>query len=86
MFINAIGEYSAQDTPIRKACREYKKLMRDYILSLAEAAAATNPDELADELVLLLEGATVTAQVSERKNAAKTAKQIAQILISNAVA
>jgi AcrR family transcriptional regulator len=84
MFINAIGEYSEQDTPIREACREYKKLMRDYIQSLAEEAAATNPGELADELALLLEGATVTAQVSERSNAAKTAKQIARTLIKNA--
>ncbi len=84
MFINAIGEYSDQDTPIRDACREYKKLMRDYIKSLAEQAAMSNPGELADELALLLEGATVTAQVSDRSNPAKTAKKIAKILIANA--
>ena len=84
MFINAIGEYSDQDTPIRDACREYKKLMRDYIKSLAEQAAMSNPGELADGLALLLEGATVTAQVSDRSNPAKTAKKIAKILIANA--
>jgi AcrR family transcriptional regulator len=84
MFINAIGEYSEQDTPIREVCREYKKLMHSYIKSLAEQAAASDPGKLADELALLLEGAIVTAQVSQRTNAAKTAKHIAQTIITNA--
>ena len=85
MFINAIGEYSEQDTPIRDACREFKKLMHDYILGLAEEAGAADAGALADELALLLEGAIVTAQVSERKNAAKTAKNIARTLINEAI-
>ncbi|MFT5349593.1 MAG: AcrR family transcriptional regulator [Planctomycetota bacterium] len=85
MFINAIGEYSGKDTPIRDACREYKKLMRDYIQSLAEDAGASDPTALADELALLLEGAIVTAQVSERIESAKTAKKIAKMLIADAI-
>ncbi len=84
MFINAIGEYSEEDTPIRDACREFKKLMRDYIRDVAVEAAAADPEALADELALLFEGAIVTAQVSKRANAAKTAKHIAKTLIADA--
>ena len=85
LFINAVGEYSDADSPIREICREYKKLMRDYINDLAEEAGALNPQQLADELAILLEGAIVTAQVSQNKNAAEIAKRVAANLISDAL-
>ena len=85
MFINAIGEYSEQQTPIREVCREFKKLMHGYIMELAKESRASNPEELADELALLLEGAIVTAQVSQRTNAASTAKRVAKTLIEEAI-
>jgi len=81
MFINAIGEYSEQDTPIRNISKQFKQHMWDYVMKLAEEADAPNPKELADQLCLLLEGAIVTAQVSQKPNAAKTAKNIAKNLI-----
>lgn len=81
MFINAIGEYSDRDTPIRQVCREFKNLMHGYLTGLAEQAGAKNPQELADELALLLEGAIVTAQVSQRPQAAITAKRVAKSII-----
>lgn len=85
MFINAIGEYSEPGTAIRDVCREYKNLIHGYIRSLAEEAGAAEPTILADELALLLEGAIVTAQVSQRPNAAGTAKHIASNLIEEAL-
>ena len=85
IFINAIGEYSKKNSPIREVCREYKNLIHDYIKGLAMDAGVSDPDELAYELALLLEGATVTAQVSQLTNAAKTAKHIAEVLIAKAI-
>ncbi len=58
--------------------------MRDYIREVAVEAAAADPEALAAELALLFEGAIVTAQVSKRANAAKTAKHIAKTLIADA--
>lgn len=76
-FINAVGEYADTDNPVRQISKLFKQQMHDYVRSLCVAAGAGNPDGLADELALLLEGAIVTAQVSGRPGAAETAKRIA---------
>ena len=78
MFINAIGEYSDSDTPIRNISVQFKTQMRDYIKKLCLEAGAKDPDELADALALLLEGAIVTAQVGKKPSAAEIAKKTAQ--------
>ncbi|GJL64853.1 MAG: TetR family transcriptional regulator [Nitrospirales bacterium] len=85
LFINTIGEYSHPDTPIRQICKEYKKLVKGYIWELCEQAGASNPRELAEELALLLEGATVTAQVSQNPKTAQIAKRAASALIEKAI-
>ena len=85
MFINAIGEYSEEGTAIREVCKEFKRLMHSYIKGLAEQGGFKEPDELASELALLLEGSIVTAQVSEQRDkAAKTAKRVAKNIIASA--
>lgn len=85
MFINVIGEYSETDSPIRKVCCEFKDLMRRYIEDQCAELGADDPKTLASELALLLEGAIVTAQVSQRRReAADTAKLAASALIDRA--
>lgn len=81
MFINAIGEYSESDTPIRQICKHFKLQMRGFIKELCIEANTKNPDALADELALLLEGAIVTAQVNNQPQAALTAKNAATTII-----
>ena len=87
MFINAIGEYSEIDTPIRQVCKDFKALMRGYIRELCVQAEVPGEAGLAEELALLLEGAIVTAQVSQdRSHAARVAKSAAAALIDRALA
>lgn len=83
MFINAVGEYSGCDTPLRQICKHFKTQMRSFIKELCIEARATDPEELADALALLLEGAIVTAQVSLRPEAAVTAKNAARTVIQS---
>ncbi len=85
MFINAVGEYSEQDSPIRQVSIEFKKLMRSYVRDLCGKTAVADPDNLASELAMLLEGAIVTAQVSRMPASARIAKRAAKILIDNAL-
>ena len=85
MFINAIGEYSETDTPIRQVCKEYKRLIKGYIRELCEQAGASHAKKLAEEIALLLEGAIVTAQVSNKTKAAKIAKRAAGILLDQVI-
>ena len=84
-FVKASAEYGQPDDPIHQAAAEHKKLVRDYIRQIAADAGAPDPDTLADTLDLLLEGAIVTAYVSGRKDAAKTARRAAAILIKRAL-
>ena len=81
MFINAVGEHSETDTPLRHVCHEFKLMMSGFIRDLCEQVGARNPEALADEIALLLEGAIVTAQVSQKPEAAKIARRAAVVLI-----
>ncbi len=85
VFINAVGEYSKADTPIRNACRDFKQQMTDYIVRLAKETGAADPTSLGNQLSLLLEGAIVTAQVSDREIAIDSARSAAAILIDKAL-
>ena len=82
MYINIIGEYSQKNSLIRDICQQFKQLMRSYFKELCVQAGVEEPDALADKLALLFEGAVVTSQVSQKPQAAKTAKDIARSLIA----
>ena len=81
MFIKAVGEHSEPDTTLRQVCADFKRLMGEYIQELCVNVGARDPQRLAEELALLLEGAIVTAQVSQKPQAAKIAKRAAEVLI-----
>ena len=86
IFVNAAVEYSEPSHPINASAREYKTLLRNFARDQAQAGGAADPDDLADKIALLFEGATTVAQVSARPDAATTAKQIAVQLIDQAFA
>ncbi|WP_454064999.1 hypothetical protein [Candidatus Nitrospira salsa] len=62
-----------------------KNLVKGNIRELCEQAGASDPKGLAKELALLLEGATVTVQVSQSPKTAQIAKRAAKALIDNAI-
>ena len=59
---NAAVELPDKDHPARRVIEEFKTAQRERLIELCAAAALTEPEMLADELFLLLEGARVTAQ------------------------
>jgi hypothetical protein len=82
MFINAAADYSKRpDEPIHAAAAEHKRLFLDYLRGQALAAGSADPDELAAQLALLMEGAITTAHVSGPQQAAANARQIAVQLV-----
>ena len=87
MFINVAGDYAKRsDDPIHIAAAEHKQLFLEYLRTQAEAAGASDPDELAAQLALLMEGAITTAHVSGPQQTAKNARQIAAQLVAQATA
>lgn len=89
MFINAIGEYADSKSKIRASCIQFKQRMRSYIEKIvANTVASENNNNLAlaNEIFILLEGATVIAQVFSQPRIASQAKQAAQKLIRHSLA
>jgi len=83
LFVGAMGEYPEEGSAIRRVCQESKALNRKYIKSLAEKAQLENTDQLAGQIVLLIEGAITMAQVNNSPLSALQAKKAAQVLIQN---
>lgn len=84
MFINAAAEYGDPAHPVHVAAAEHKAAMHRYFLNLASAAGARDPDALANQLALLVDGAIVTAHVAGNMRSARHARRIAKVLVKNA--
>jgi AcrR family transcriptional regulator len=61
-FSNAAVELPEKDHPARRVIEEHKQGQRERMAELCRAAGLTEPESVADDLVLLLEGALVAAQ------------------------
>ena len=85
MFINASAEFTDMDNPHHVVCAEHKRLVHKYIEKLGADAGVKNPNELAEQLNLLIEGAIVQAHVSGDSRAADRAREIGVILINNSL-
>ena len=85
MFINAAAEYGQEDDPVHQACGEHKRLVRGYLTALAKEAGAGDPAALADQLMLLLEGAIVMRHVAGDRQAAVKAKTAGETLVAAAL-
>lgn len=85
LFIKATSEFLDPDSRCNSASIEAKKLVRKEIERMATKANAINPSELAAKLDLLIQGATVLAQVENDKLAIYLAKEIAVQLIDEAI-
>lgn len=85
-FINATVELADPRHPAREPAIAHKRRNREYITELATAAGISNPETFAKQLMLLVEGAIVTALVQDDPDAAKDAKKAARALVTNALA
>lgn len=61
-FTNAATEFPEKDNPARKVAEAHKRELRRRLLDLARSLGAHRPPLLADQLVLLFEGAYASAQ------------------------
>jgi AcrR family transcriptional regulator len=59
---NAAVELPEKDHPARVVIEECKRRQRDALIRLCDTAGLSDPEMLADEFLLLIEGARVTAQ------------------------
>ncbi|MCB2102293.1 MAG: TetR family transcriptional regulator [Rhodobacterales bacterium] len=86
MFIKAAGEFQDPAHPIHVQAAEHKRLLFHHVRDLAARAGAADPDALARRLLLLKEGAIVTAQMGHAADPAADARAVAETLVARALA
>jgi len=82
MFIKASAEFQEAEHPIHAQSAEHKRLLYTHVRVLAEEASVADPDALARQLLLLKEGAIVTAHLGHSKDPAGDAKAAAAVLLA----
>lgn len=83
-FIAASVEISDTDHPARVQARDHKMGMAARLADAAREAGAVDPEQLGEQLALLLDGASVRGRILEADTFA-TAAAIATVLIDNAI-
>lgn len=81
MFIKASSEFQDANHPIHKQSADHKRMLEDHIIKLAVKAELVDPAMLGRQLLLLKEGAIVTAHFGHTENPAQDAKAAAINLI-----
>ena len=83
-FIKAIGEYTAAGDKPRRAATAYKQALQDRLQTLAAEAGLKSPALLARQLMFLIDGATVHADMLATSSFAAEARSAAKSLIEAA--
>jgi AcrR family transcriptional regulator len=81
-FINIAGEYPEPDYPGHRIALEHKQAVRERFMELSQEAGAKCPQELANALLLLMDGAYIAARMyggspeNPAANVAQAARQL----------
>jgi AcrR family transcriptional regulator len=80
-FINAFAELADPAHPALEVAWEQKEWMLRYLAKLASEAGVEEPEELAERLFMLLEGATVAGAMRTVEDSLRKAKETAASLV-----
>lgn len=83
MFIKAVAEFQGADDPLRRAAVAHKETLRADLEALAQEAQLPDPAALSRQLLILIDGATVSARLGRGPGAFDDARQVAQVLIGH---
>jgi AcrR family transcriptional regulator len=76
-FVNTATELADPGHPARRVARDYKLRLRGYFARQAERGQARDPQRLADQLIVIFDGAIVQAVIGtvQHPDAARTAAE-----------
>jgi AcrR family transcriptional regulator len=80
-FVNAATEISDRAHPAHEVMAEQKRWMLGYFARLATEAGIGEPEELAERLLILFEGATITHALRTGREPIRRARETAALLI-----
>ncbi|MET9030945.1 TetR/AcrR family transcriptional regulator [Nocardia sp. NPDC004168] len=79
LFINTVGEMGGASEDVSRIARRHKLAIRDYLADLI--ADCSVPEALADQLLILANGAMVTAAMHNDPQTARRARDAAEVLL-----
>lgn len=83
-FMNASAE-AKEGSPEDIAAGKFRAWIHGLFLDLAQAAGADDAHDLADQLVVLYDGATTTSQMDKTAKPASTARRMAALVLGASV-
>ncbi len=84
-FVNTATELADPGHPARQVARDYKLRLRDYFARLAERGHAADPQLLADQLIVVFDGAIVQAVMGTGRHADAARTAAAALLAAQGV-
>ncbi|MFZ6044611.1 TetR/AcrR family transcriptional regulator [Pseudomonas sp. CR3202] len=81
-FINTAGETGDPLDPVRQVAKEHKEKLLGFVRGICQEYGADDPDALARQFLLLIDGAITVAHVLGDFNSADNAQDIARGLLS----
>ena len=85
-FLNAATEFPSADHPARQIALRHKAELRRRLHALTQRMSVKDPDALADQLVLLIDGAYVNGQLRGKRGPVQALATAAAVLIEAASA
>lgn len=85
IFINTAGEFNVPDHPVHRLAAEHKRMVCELLIEEASRAGARDPTGVAEQLMLIFDGALVTAQVSGVGEVIAHSQRLAQLVVSSAL-
>ncbi len=83
-FVSALSEYAQESDPAHRAAKEHKRMMLDYLIKLCTEAKLSNPEDVARDLRLLMEGASASKLTLNQTDSFERAKRMAGLLLDAA--
>ncbi len=84
-FLNVATEYPETEYPGHQVALEHKQSVRARFRQLAQETGAKQPEVLADQLFLLMDGAYMASRMFGATNPAASVAQAAQVLLDAAI-
>jgi AcrR family transcriptional regulator len=86
LFINATVEFADRANPVHRTAAAHKRRFAAFVREKVVATGAVDPDETTARLMLLMEGAIITAHTQGRSEAALRAQNMARDVLDAAIA
>lgn len=84
-FLNVATEFPETDYAGHQVALEHKQSVRTRFRQLAEEAGAAKPEALADQLILLMDGAYMASRMFDTENPAAHVADAARVLVDAAL-